>query len=202
MKIFTKLLVYLLLTMLFYLTGFPFAYVDWRLGVLFIAIAIFVFTIVRHRHTGQWRHTQAQTAAILAIILTFFSQPLLKFFEAGFDDGPFIGESYDGELNSLKVDHTIAYGDGQLRVYNRSDEEAPIIACFDAKGNVEWAWLMDVRLKPGYETAMLYAIDDPEIESGLLRDRIVFLSTWTYGAEHAYAYVWKWGGPQRFYLSW
>lgn len=61
---------------------------------------------------------------------------------------------------------------------------------------------MHVSLDPESDESELWEMQKPSVAHGTLRDRLDFIGLWTYSAERSYAYIWKFGGIQRFYLSW
>ena len=201
-RLFVKVVQFLLLVLMFFVLVTPFAVADQRLGVIIIGMLILAYSYRRQRRLQDWRHPLSQGAALLAIVLVLLSQPMYRFFEAGFNDGPFVGKSYVGELPASVADQELPYRAGKLQLFNRSDDESPILVYVKDSGERVWAWEMNVALSSGYEATKLYAIERLEIQTGFLRDQLVFLSYWSYGAEQGVAYVWKLGGPQRFYLSW
>lgn len=118
------------------------------------------------------------------------------FLEGGFDDGPFRGQSFAGEPHKLTIDHSLPFRRGHLAVSNRRRHESPVIL-YKEGDTVAWAIEMDVG-----EFVNVYSLSKISIRPGVLRDRVDFVASWTYGDESGKAYIWKLGGFQRFWLSW
>lgn len=137
-------------------------------------------------------------AALLLVPVAIFAQ----MFEAGFDDGPFHGRPHSGDISALTASHSITYRSGDLVIYNRADDEPPVLA-YIVQGVPKWALELDVVGTPGFEDSHFRSIAEPiAVSSGVFRDRLSFIAYWSFGAERGYAYIWKFGGVHRFYLSW
>ena len=137
-------------------------------------------------------------ALLLLLPAAFFAQLL----EAGFDDGPFRGRPFGGDVARLEPSHVVAFRSGELVIYNRTGDEPPILA-YLVNGTSDWAVDMDTTANPKYRNTEFRSVSGPlSVSYGLFRDRMDFLANWSYGVEHGYVYIWKFGGVQRFYLSW
>ncbi|MEL7314672.1 MAG: hypothetical protein AAFN08_06935, partial [Cyanobacteria bacterium J06559_3] len=119
----------------------------------------------------------------------------------GFNDGPFYGENYTNGVTGLEAHHRIDYRQGELLIYNRQNNSAPVLT-YEVDGGILWGRELDVRDHPKYVDHFLVEIEDLAVNSGILRDRLDFIGTWDFGKEPGRAYLWKWGGFHRFYLSW
>ena len=135
----------------------------------------------------------------LVLLVPFVSGS--KFVEQGLNDGPFYGVDYTRGITGLDIHERIEYGDGELLIYNRQSSIAPLLV-YQIEGETQWARELDVRQHPKYEDYLLTKIEAPTVSYGIIRDRLDFLGTWEFGKEPGRAYLWKWGGFHRFYLSW
>ncbi|NER78607.1 MAG: hypothetical protein F6K42_03335 [Leptolyngbya sp. SIO1D8] len=121
--------------------------------------------------------------------------------EQGLDDGPFYGLEYTGGVTGLEANHRLDYRQGELLIYNRQQNRAPVLV-YEANGDLVWSVEMDVSQHPKYQNYQLSTLEEPTLAYGIIRDRLNFLGTWDFGKERGRAYLWKWGRFHRFYLSW
>ena len=138
---------------------------------------------------------------LVALILLLPASSLIQFLEQGFDDGPFYGEPFKGVVSGKSASDRLPYRQGELLIYNRSTDKAPILAYW-VDEEPAWAQVLDVSQNTRYADYQLSAMQDPSLALGIFRDRLDFLSTWNFGTEPGRAYLWKWGGFHRFFLSW
>lgn len=138
---------------------------------------------------------------LVALIILLPASSLVKFAEQGFDDGPFYGEPFKGVVLGENASDRVPYRQGELLIYNRSPDKAPVLA-YRVDGETAWAQILDVQQNPRYGNYQLTAMQDPSLALGMLRDRLDFEGTWNFGTERGRAYLWKWGGFHRFFLSW
>ncbi|MDA0672804.1 MAG: hypothetical protein O3C67_03745 [Cyanobacteria bacterium] len=125
----------------------------------------------------------------------------VKVAERGFDDGPFYGQVYTDGVTGLEASDRVPYRGGDLAIYNRNNRVPPILA-YEVDGDLRWAVALDVSQTENYADYQLVNVSEPQLVYGILRDRLDFLGNWTFGQERGRAYLWKWGGFHRFYLSW
>jgi hypothetical protein len=168
-------------------------------AVLLIGLGL-VLLLRRWRWLSQYP-TGFFVGGLVALILLVPAVSLVKFVEQGFDDGPFYGEVYTGGVTGLPVSHRLDYRDGELVIYNRQPNSPPVLA-YQVGEELQWARELDVSENPRYEGYQLATIKEPSLAYGIVRDRLNFLGTWNFGTEQGRAYLWKWGGFHRFYLSW
>ena len=179
----------------------PFLIVERWLGfVVLLTVAVAFFALRKRLPLPEQPTAYALgfgVAFALLLPATFFAQ----IFESGFDDGPFHGHPFAGEVSALAPNDSAAFRSGYLVIYNRDESEAPVLA-YRVDGRTRWAREMHVSMDPESDVPELWEMSDPSVARGILRDRLDFTGYWTYGAERGYAYIWKFGGIQRFYLSW
>lgn len=137
-------------------------------------------------------------AALVILLPAVF---LFKFMEQGFKDGPFYGEDYSGVISGENASARMDYRQGELLTYNRQADKAPVLVYW-ADNDLRWAKELDVGENPRYEDYHLESIRDLALSYGIFRDRIDFEGRWSFGTESGRAYLWKWGGFHRFFLSW
>lgn len=145
--------------------------------------------------------TSYLAGCLVALVLLLPLVSGFKFAEQGLDDGPFYGADYTRGVMGLEVQERVEYRQGEILIYNRQQNSAPLLV-YQVDGETQWARELDVRQHPKYEDYLLNKIETPTVTYGILRDRLNFLGTWEFGKEPGRAYVWKWGGFHRFYLSW
>lgn len=138
---------------------------------------------------------------LAALIILLPASSLVIFAEQGFDDGPFYGEPFNGVIFGNAASDRLGYRQGELLVYNRSDDEAPILA-YQVQTETRWAQILDVSDNRRYADYQLTAISDLSLAYGIFRDRLDFAGSWDFGTEPGRAYFWKWGDFHRFFLSW
>ena len=160
----------------------------------FAILAIFVRLVFLKR--VSW--VVVSISFLLAAILFSPIVVLHPFLDQGFDDGPFYGKPLDPTFEISSPTYDLPYLFGHILILNR-DTLSPVMAFRDAFGNQKWAIELSVD---EFEGAHFYSINRPRIVYGTFRDQIQFLGHWTGGAESGYAYVWKFGGFQKFNLSW
>lgn len=178
----------------------PFLIIERWLGFSVLALIAALFMLLRARLKIGNRPIIYISGLVVALLLLIPASFFAQILESGFDDGPFTGRQFDGNLDLLEPSDSVKFRDGILYIYNRNDE-APVIA-YRIDGRTQWATEMYVSMSPGAQGSELYQIESPSLAKGIVRDRLDFIGYWTYGAEHGYAYIWKLGGIQRFYLSW
>lgn len=138
---------------------------------------------------------------LVALVILLPAVSLLNFMEQGLRDGPFYGEDYSGDIAGENVSDRIEYRQGELLIYNRGEDQAPVLA-YQVEEETHWATELDVAENPRYERYHLISIQEPTLAYGIFRDRMDFKGRWTFGTETGRAYLWKWGGFHRFFLSW
>ena len=153
----------------------------------------------------RWRWIQRpQTACLkghfVALIALIPLSGIVTFTEQGMQDGPFYGQRYGGSLDVENASHRLPYRQGELLIYNRQDDEAPILT-YQIEDDVRWATVLNVQKRGRYADYQIAAMKDPELAYGILRDRLNFRATWNFGEEHGRAYLWKAGRLHRFFLS-
>jgi hypothetical protein len=106
-------------------------------------------------------YPMAYTAGCLvALILLTPIVPGIKFAEQGFDDGPFYGVPYTGGVTGLPASDRIAYRQGELVIYNRTEDFPPILA-YTVEADLRWALEMDIKAVPEYADYQLSEMADP-----------------------------------------
>ncbi len=178
----------------------PLLVVERWLGFVALAVLAALFFWLRHRFRFQGYVNAQILGFVAAFVLLLPAILFADLAERGLDDGPFYGRNYEGSLAHLKPSHRLKFRKGTLAIYNR-DKKAPVVA-YVIGDHTEWATEMYVAMTPGVTQSELHHMERPLLSEGLFRDRLDFIGHWTYGAEHGYAYIWKFGGIQRFYLSW
>lgn len=138
---------------------------------------------------------------LIAIVVLLPATFLIRFAEQGFDDGPFYGQPLEAFLTEAEASDRLSYRQGELLIYNRQPDQAPVLA-YSINGELQWAQAMDVRQNHRYEEYQLTALAEPTLAYGIFRDRLNFVGTWNFGAEPGRAFIWKWNGFHRFFLSW
>jgi hypothetical protein len=176
----------------------PFASIEWSAGFVVLGLLILLY------FAFQKRVRSPRKPFIFGFVIAFILLFPLAFFariaEGGFDDGPFTGRPFVGAVDSLIPTDSVAFRGGQLLIYNRIDNQAPIIS-YIVKGEISWTREMFVSMRDNNYN-QLWGISEPSVAYGIVRDRLDFQASWTYGIENGYAYIWKFGGIQKFYLSW
>jgi hypothetical protein len=137
----------------------------------------------------------------LAIVLLLPAAFFARIFEGGFDDGPFQGRSFTGVVGGLVPSDSVVFRTGHLVLYNRDTAEAPVLA-YRSDGRTRWVREMYVSTSTSPTSTMLWRMSSLSVSRGVFRDRLDFIAEWALGRERGYVYIWKWGGIQRFYLSW
>ena len=138
---------------------------------------------------------------LVALVLLLPMVSAAKLAEQGFKDGPFYGENYTNGVMGLEAHHRTDYRQGELMIYNRQRNSAPVLT-YEVDGDIRWARELDVRDHPKYADHFMGEIENLTVSPGILRDRLNFTGNWDFGKEPGRAYLWKWGGFHRFYLSW
>jgi hypothetical protein len=183
-----------------FLASVPFLQLEEWAGFAVLALlAVALFTLRDRLGLGR-RLNACRVGVLIALLLLVPARSFAELLLSGFDDGPFAGRPFAGNLSTLKAGDRVAYRAGELVIYNRQGGDAPVVV-YRAMGRTEWAVEMFVSLGDRGVNE-LWEITEPHIVHGVVRDRLDFIGTWTYGAERGYAFIWKWGGIQRFYLSW
>ncbi|MCA9408381.1 MAG: DUF4184 family protein, partial [Candidatus Omnitrophica bacterium] len=89
--------------------------------------------------------------AVLGLILIMYL--IFGRGHSSFDDGPFIGEEYTRKVTGVPSSG-LRLNDGlYLEVYNRTDEETPIMVLRDNEGEVKWAKLLTVSNVENFQNA-------------------------------------------------
>lgn len=190
----------LLITTVGVLVSLPFAMIHPLLPFI-VLLAIFVLSLGMKRWRWVSRlSTTYLVGFLIAILVLLPAVSAVGFIERGFDDGPFYGKPYRGVISGESASDRLDYQQGELLIYNRRSERSPILAY--REDELRWAVEMDVSQNPAYSDYQLVSIESPTLSRGILRDRLNFLGTWSFGKESGKAYIWKWGGLHRFYLSW
>ncbi len=153
----------------------------------------------------RWRwlpkYPTAYLAGCLVALLSLLpAVSLIQFAEQGWADGPFQGVVYEQGTTGLPVGDRLNYRQGELVVFNRQPSNPPVLA-YQVNDAVQWARSLDLSQQPGYEAVKITDLKDLSLAYGILRDRLTFTVTWNFGTEQGHAYIWKWDGLQRFYLS-
>lgn len=173
--------------------------------VLPFAITLLLYGVVCLGQYLKWlpnHSTGYLLGCLIALIVLLPATSLLKFAEQGFDDGPFYGQPFVGIVSDAAISDRLDYRQGELLVYNRSEDQSPVLA-YRVQGETLWAQSLDVSQSPRYDGVYhLTAMSDLSMAYGIWRDRLDFLGTWNFGTERGRAYLWKWGGFHRFFLSW
>jgi hypothetical protein len=183
-----------------FLVALPFMAVERWAGFGAVAVLAFVTFSLRPRLGLRDRLPATRAGFVIAVVLLLPARFFVEFWESGFDDGPFTGRAFTGDLSRLAPSERVAFRSGEIVIYNRSRGAAPVVA-YRVGGRAEWAREMFVSLGERGENELM-EITRPRITYGLVRDRLDFTGRWKYGAERGYALIWKWGGIQRFWLSW
>lgn len=137
-------------------------------------------------------------AALLLLPIAGISERM----EHGYVDGPYFGTPHSTELRKMHPRYRLKYRDGLLAVYNRSRSKAPLLVYYNEDDEPEWATEMFIPQKAGSKRALLLRISSPEIETGLLRDKLAFKAHSRHDRGSGEAYIWRFGSLQSFYLSW
>lgn len=179
----------------------PFLLIERWLGfVVFVIIVGGVWSAnsrLRLPDSGRAYAIAFGVAILLLFPAAFFSQIL----ESGFDDGPFHGRAFTGDVSVLVPSDSAVFRSGHLVAYNRGDNEAPVLV-YRTGGETRWARELHVTFSARPDSTLLWAISSLSVSSGVVRDRLDLTAEWMFGRERGYVYLWKWGGIQRFYLSW
>ncbi len=178
----------------------PFTLIHSVLPFTVLLVVFGIFMLFRKRL--QLPHPTAYlTGCLVALVLMLPIVSAAKLVEQGFNDGPFYGENYTNGVTGLDAHHRTDYRQGELLIYNRQTNSAPVLT-YEVDGEILWARELDVRDHPKYADHFLVEIENLTVAPGILRDRVNFTGTWDFGKEPGRAYLWKWGGFHRFYLSW
>ncbi|MDA0268647.1 MAG: hypothetical protein O3A14_17225 [Cyanobacteria bacterium] len=166
--------------------------------VLLVGFGIFMVLL------RAWRRPKYPNAywlgCLVALVVLLPATTLVTFNEQRFDAGPFYGAPYTDGVTGIEVDERLEYRDGDLMVYNRSPKLPPAMI-YQAGETLRWAIALD--LEPGVknQSYQLSKVEDLSFVSGILRDRIDFMGTWSFGKKPGRLYLWKWGQVHRFYLQ-
>lgn len=200
MKILKSILIVLAVAVAAVAACEPFLLVERWLGFAVLGVLAVLYFLLHRRFWPRWRLLWPGLGFALALLLLFPAAWEARFEEGGFDDGPFTGRNFTGDLHALKPSFRLHYRTGYLVIYNR-DPKAPVVA-YVTGGKAEWATEMYAALNPYATESEFYHMERPVIEKGLARDELHFIAYWSQGAERGDAYILKFGGIQRFYLSW
>jgi hypothetical protein len=200
MKILGSMLVSLAVAAGTFLVSAPFLVIEsWAGFAVLGVLAVALFSLRERLGLGN-RLNAARVGVLITLVLLVPARFYAELLVSGFDDGPFTGRPFAGDLSKLRPSERVPFRAGEIVIYNRARGAAPVVE-YRARGRTEWAQEMFVSLGDRGENE-LREITDPRVSYGVVRDRLDFIGTWTYGAERGYAFIWKWGGIQRFYLSW
>jgi len=183
----------------------PFMIIERWAGFAMLGVVALAVLLLRGRLGLASRVNAMRVGLVLAVLLLVPARFFAEFAESGMDDGPFNGRPFVGDLSKLQPSERVAFRSGELVAFNRSNGEPPVLA-YRVGGQAQWAQEMFVSLaesmdgRPG--TNELESMTRLTVAHGFFRDRLDFIGAWTYGAERGYVFIWKWGGIQRFYLSW
>jgi hypothetical protein len=181
--------------------GLPFTLIHPVLPFVVVSMGIGLALMMQR---WRWLSKTPKTyfaGCLVALVLLLPAASLVNFVEQGFDDGPFYGTTHGTFIAGEQASDRLAYRQGELLVYNRQPGQAPVLV-YRVEGDARWAIVMDIHQNPRFEGYHLSAIESPQLVHGVLRDRLDFLATWSFGVERGRAYIWKWGGFHRFFLSW
>lgn len=167
------------------------------------ALAVGLLAWFRKLPFGHWPAYPIGLAAAASLLAPMvLNADIRSFLEAGFDDGPFHGRPFHGDIGSLQPSHRIVFRSGELIVFNRADDEPPVLA-YVVEDAGRWALELDGTADPDFNWTEFSRVSEPlTVSLGILRDRLDFVAHWTFGAERGTVYIWRFGGVQRFYLSW
>ncbi|NJN21208.1 MAG: cytochrome d ubiquinol oxidase subunit II [Leptolyngbya sp. RL_3_1] len=174
-------------------------------GVLPFVVLLIGFGVVMLL-LQTWRRPKYPTAywlgCLAALLILLPVTTWITFAERGWDAGPFYGTVYRDGVTGLEADERLDYRDGDLTVYNRRPEVPPILT-YQAGEVLRWAITLDLEpgAQPHNQDYQLSKIEDLSWFNGILRDRIDFVATWTFGQTPGRLYLWKWGQVHRFYLQ-
>lgn len=191
----------MLMTALFVAIAVPFTLIH---PVLPFTVVLVGYGLVVLMQRWRWLPSYNSSyliGCLVALIILLPASSLIKFLEQGFDDGPFYGEPFKGVISGESASDRLPYRQGELLIYNRSADKAPILA-YQVEDETAWAQVLDVSQNDHYADYQLTAVQDPSLALGIFRDRLNFSGTWNFGTERGRAYLWKWGGFHRFFLSW
>ena len=164
--------------------------------ILFILIVIILFT-----NTLKLPNKILIIATIISLVTLFAMMSALRFFESGFDDGPFYTIEYSGELPTFSPTDSISYSNGALLSYNFKNQNSPILM-YRTDNEIKWVIELNPSIKKGFEGTKIDSITSLRILHGPFRDILFFNAIWTFGREQGYAYLIKGGQLIRYYLSW
>jgi hypothetical protein len=193
-----------LVTVFGVLVTLPFTLIHGVLPFVVLLIGFGIFMLLLQ----AWRPPKYPTAywlgCLVALVVLLPTTTLITFAEQGFDGGPFYGTPYGDGVTGLEVDERLEYRNGDLMVYNRRSEVPPILR-YQTGEALRWAITLDLHQgsqpnaqDKGYH---LSKIENLSWFNGILRDRIDFVGTWTFGQKPGRLYLWKWGQVHRFYLE-
>jgi hypothetical protein len=183
------------------LVALPFTILHPAVPFTVVLVGFGVFMALRRPLRLPKYATAYWAGCLVALVLLLPIGTLVKFSERGFDDGPFYGQVYTDGVTGLEAGDRLDYRAGELVVYNRTDRLPPVLL-YEVDGEEQWAVELDVSLKPEYGDYQLFSVSDPNLSYGILRDRVDFTASWTFGQERGRVYLWKWSRFHRFYLSW
>ncbi|HEY6019516.1 MAG TPA: hypothetical protein VIY48_06335 [Candidatus Paceibacterota bacterium] len=200
MKALKNILIVLAVAAAVFAASAPFLVIERWLGFTVLGALAALYFLLHRRLWPQRRLLLPCLGFAGATVLLVPAALFAGLIEGGFDDGPFVGRDFTGDLHTLKPSFSLNYRSGNLVIYNR-DPKAPVVA-YVTGDKAQWAIEMYAALNPNAAESELYHMEAPAISQGLVRDELHFTAYWSQGAERGYAYIWKFGGIQRFYLSW
>ncbi|HEX8287542.1 MAG TPA: hypothetical protein VF556_06100 [Pyrinomonadaceae bacterium] len=165
--------------------------------ILPFLVLIFLYFICRFSLVGFLKGerliNRGFASAAVLLIPVAFALPVLE--GDVFASGPFYGSKFNGDIQILSQTDSVAYGSGELIAYAADENHEPVLA-YVVDGQVHWA----IELQTGDDPAFkIYKLSSLRVRKGLLRDRVEFFATGT--SEPGWAFVWKFGGVQKFYLK-
>lgn len=124
---------------------------------------------------------------LLPLVATLLVAPAVETVFAyegcGWDDGPFPGEPLNVvEASGLtEVSYVLRYRRGTIEIYNRSEQQFPVVV-FRRADRIVWAVELSTHIDL-YTNTHFARIEHPRIQRRLFGTRLTFTGYWTYGAE-------------------
>lgn len=165
-----------------------------------VAVVALAAAVVLTRWLLAWSgHVWAYRAGLLGAFLCMVGLSGVGGFMEGFiDDGPFYARAFDGDLSALTPAARLPFRAGELLVYNRDGDAAPVLVHV-VDGRTRWA--LELRGSER-DRSKLYSMERPVVRyQGRLRARVDFVGKCTFGTERGRVYLPR-VGIARFYMSW
>ena len=118
-----------------------------------------------------------------------------------FDDGPFTGLPFDGQVSGQASSSLVLEEKYRLEVYNRVEQE-PILVLRDRQNKIMWARVLDVRNTRNYSNCRVGSLELFRFRRTFSGYHVQGMAFWTYGREAANLYLKSNGDLDKFYLSW